>query len=101
MTTTDIMASAAITMAITAMLASIIAIPVLFQKGADLRYQLTEGMSEFRVMTDDTWARMMSMRTVKGIKARPARQSTERCKCYAGEFLHFYGPSWARGLGDT
>lgn len=81
MTTTDMLASAAITMSITATLACLIAVPVLFQKGADLRYDLSEGMTEFKVMTEDTWSRILNVRNARGVKARPARQ-IGHCHCY-------------------
>lgn len=86
MTMTDMLASAAITLSITATMACIIAVPVLFQKGSDLRSNLMEGMTEFKVMTEDTWARMMHVRTTKSIKPRQTRQTEAgHCHCYDRE----------------
>lgn len=87
MTTTDLLASAAITLSLTATLACLIAMPVLFQKGSDLRFELTEGMDEFKVITDESWEKMMYVRNSKQIKSRPARQ-IGHCHCYDRKYIY-------------
>lgn len=80
MTPTDLAASAAIGLSVMAMMACIVTIPVVFQKGASIQNELYDEMSEFKTITDGAWSEIMVARS--GIlKPRQARQS-EHCHCY-------------------
>lgn len=82
MTTTDVLGSAAITMSLTAALACLISVPLLFQKGADLHFEMSEGMNEFKEMTDDAWHRLIHLKNGQTVKGRAPRQLYGHCHCY-------------------
>lgn len=82
MTTTDVISSAAITLSFTAALACLFSMPLLFQKGSSMKYDLGQGMEEFRAMTEDTWLRMMAARKGSNIPFRQKRQEAPHCHCY-------------------
>jgi hypothetical protein len=80
MTPTDFAASAAIGLSVMAMMACIVTVPLLFQKGASIQDELYDDMSEFKTITDGAWSEIMVAR-VGIVQPRKARQS-ERCRCY-------------------
>jgi len=80
MTPTDLAASAAIGLSVMAMMACIVTIPVVFQKGASIQSELYDDMSEFKVITDGAWSEIMVVRDGV-VKPRSARQA-DHCHCY-------------------
>lgn len=89
MTATDILATTAVALSLTAMLGLMVAVPMLFQKGSSLKYDLAEGMNEFKIMTEDTWQRIVAVRTGKVPRvARVAPPGGEQqCRCYERKFV--------------
>lgn len=83
MTATDILATTAVALSLAAVLGLTITLPLLFQKGTNLKYDLAEGINEFKLMTEDTWQRIVTVKTGKG--PRVARLSQEQCRCYERE----------------
>lgn len=84
MTTTDVLTSASITLSLLAALIFFIGVPVLLRKGASLHQDLAEGVNEFKVLSDNTWERIMAARFGKKSLGRSSRQTTEygHCHCY-------------------
>jgi len=80
-TSTDLVASAAITFSIIAAFATLVAIPVVFQKGQHLSYDLLNGMDEFKEISDESWGKLMAVRMGKTFVERQTRQSGG-CRCY-------------------
>jgi len=67
-TTADILATSAVGLSLTALLGICLTLPMLFQKGANLKYDLMEGMNEFKGMTEDTWQRILAAKMGKDSK---------------------------------
>jgi len=82
MTTTDLVASAAITFSLVAVFATLIAVSVVFQKGEHLNQDLLEGMDEFKDVSDDSWGRLMSVKMGRTFAQRKPRDSYYGCNCY-------------------
>jgi len=59
MTPTDFAASSAIGLGVISMLACIISVPVIFNKGYDIQAELHSEMDEFKTLTDKAWGQMM------------------------------------------
>jgi hypothetical protein len=97
MTTTDILASAAITLSLAATLICLITLPMVFQKITTVKTDLTVGMHEFHSITGDTWDRMITIRQTKihkrqapdayGVPSTPAPQQPGHCHCYDREYF--------------
>lgn len=83
MTTTDIIASSAIGLSAIAMLACVITIPVVFQKGTDIQNELHGEMDEFKTMTDTAWGHLMrKQQPTRKVK----REDFGHCHCYDRKF---------------
>lgn len=79
-TKTDSIASAAIGLSLAATLSVLVVIPVVFEKGSHLQFDLLSGMEEFKTVADDSWERLMAVKIGKASLYRQRRQDT--CRCY-------------------
>lgn len=82
MTPTDFAASSAIGLSVMAMMACIVTLPMVYQRGASIQVELYDDMSEFKVITDGAWDDVMAMRGVPSL--RKGRQANDygHCHCY-------------------
>lgn len=85
MAATATVATAAISLSLAAAITCFISLPVLLQKITIIRQDLASGMAEFKLITEDTWGRIISVKVSKMPKKRELENGI--CNCYEGEIF--------------
>lgn len=88
MTPTDLVASAAITISIAAMLGCLTIVPIIYQKGSSIQAELETGMDEFKLIADEAWAEIRITKgnrpTIRKARADGICQCNDRNTCPPG-----------------